>query len=185
MHRHARDFVRALLPLIPLAFITGCGGGGSGSGPSSPSANAHRKLRRPVSTMRRRFPLLRPRSPRSVRFTTINRPASDPDGDALHFSANNLPPWASMDPTNGHISGTPGENDLGVYESITISVADAARETVSPPFSITVVGDATSGRGFAAMGKAAVQGGWLAARRPRRISHPLWSQQRRSRSAAC
>jgi hypothetical protein len=71
--------------------------------------------------------------------------ASDPDGDSLRFSANNLPPWASMDPTSGRISGTPGENDLGVYESITITVADAAREAVSEAFSITVVGDVGSG----------------------------------------
>jgi hypothetical protein len=71
--------------------------------------------------------------------------ASDPDGDALHFSANNLPPWASMNPDNGRISGTPGENDLGVYEAITITVADALRQTESAPFSITVVGDAGSG----------------------------------------
>jgi hypothetical protein len=71
--------------------------------------------------------------------------ASDPDGDTLQFSATNLPPWASMDPLTGHISGTPGENDLGVYESITIVVADAARRTESAPFSITVTGDAATG----------------------------------------
>jgi hypothetical protein len=71
--------------------------------------------------------------------------ASDPDGDALHFTAINLPPWASMDPASGHISGTPGENDMGVYESITITVADASQQTESTPFSITVIGEVGSG----------------------------------------
>jgi hypothetical protein len=71
--------------------------------------------------------------------------ASDPDGDALKFSANNLPPWASLDPTSGRISGTPGEDDLGIYELITIKVADASREIETAPFSITVVGDVGTG----------------------------------------
>jgi hypothetical protein len=71
--------------------------------------------------------------------------ADDPDGDALRFSAENLPPWASIDPSNGRMNGTPGPNDEGVYESITITVADAARKTVTAPFSITVVGDVGMG----------------------------------------
>jgi hypothetical protein len=71
--------------------------------------------------------------------------ARDADGDELVFSAQNLPPWASIDPTNGHISGTPGENDVGIYESITITVADALRSTVTTPFSITVVPETASG----------------------------------------
>jgi hypothetical protein len=71
--------------------------------------------------------------------------AADPDGDTLHFTAVNLPPWASLDPTSGYISGTPGETDVGIYESITITVADAERQAATPPFSITVMGDAGAG----------------------------------------
>jgi hypothetical protein len=71
--------------------------------------------------------------------------ASDPDGDALRFTAANLPPWASMDPTSGRITGTPGENDVGIHESITIAVADASHEASTGPFSITVLEDAGSG----------------------------------------
>ena len=52
--------------------------------------------------------------------------AADQDGDALHFSAVNLPGWASIDPTDGHITGTPGANDVGIYESITVTAADGA-----------------------------------------------------------
>jgi hypothetical protein len=71
--------------------------------------------------------------------------ASDPDGDTLIFSATNLPPWASLDPSTGRVSGTPGENDRGIHEAITITVADAAHRVVSPTFSITVTGEVGAG----------------------------------------
>jgi hypothetical protein len=71
--------------------------------------------------------------------------AADPDGDKLSFSAVNLPPWASIDPTDGRIIGTPGENDVGIYESITITVADGSLKSATTPFSITVLGDTGTG----------------------------------------
>jgi hypothetical protein len=71
--------------------------------------------------------------------------ATDPDGDTLIFSAENLPPWASIDPTDGRISGTPGDGDVGIYESITIMAADAAHKSATAPFSITVIGDVGTG----------------------------------------
>jgi hypothetical protein len=71
--------------------------------------------------------------------------ATDADGDALRISATNLPPWASIDPNDGRITGTPGEADEGVYESITIVVADAGRRAETKPFSITVMSEAATG----------------------------------------
>jgi hypothetical protein len=65
--------------------------------------------------------------------------AADPDGDAIRFTAVNLPPWATIDPTSGAVTGTPGETDIGIYESITIMVADAGRQAATTPFSITVL----------------------------------------------
>jgi hypothetical protein len=64
--------------------------------------------------------------------------AQDPESDELRFSATNLPTWASLDTTSGRISGTPGPNDAGLYESISITVADATHKVVTAPFSITV-----------------------------------------------
>jgi hypothetical protein len=75
--------------------------------------------------------------------------ATDPEGDALRFSAASLPTWASIDPSTGRITGTPGENDQGIYESIVITVADATHAIVTPPFSITVVDNI--GNGVAAL----------------------------------
>jgi hypothetical protein len=76
--------------------------------------------------------------------------ASDADGDALTFTAENLPPWASIDAKTGRITGTPAAADVGEYESISITVADAAHTSVSDPFIITVT-SANAGGGVASL----------------------------------
>ena len=132
MQRRSRHFVRAFLPLIPLCFCHGCGGGGGDA------ATARASAARTVRRARAGRPSMRRRPSRSpaiedaqVGATFDYQPvAPDPDGDALQFSAVNLPTWASLDPTSGRISGTPGANDVGVYESITITVADATHQVV-------------------------------------------------------
>ncbi len=63
--------------------------------------------------------------------------ASDPDGDNLTFSVTNLPTWASFNTSNGTLSGTPGDGDVGTYAGIRITVSDGA-ETASIEFTITV-----------------------------------------------
>jgi hypothetical protein len=80
--------------------------------------------------------------------------AKDPESDTLRFTSVNLPAWASLDPTSGHISGTPGPNDAGLYESISITVADATHKVVTAPFSIVVnpaVNPAQEGNGTASL----------------------------------
>jgi hypothetical protein len=77
--------------------------------------------------------------------------SSDPDGDALRYSADNLPPWASLDPNTGRISGTPGAGDEGEYESITVAAADASHRAVTAPFSITVFATTSAGTGMASL----------------------------------
>ena len=69
---------------------------------------------------------------------TVSAADLDP-ADTLVFSATNLPPWATFDPSNGRIIGTPAASDVGSYESVTITVADATHQTVIHPFEITVV----------------------------------------------
>jgi len=64
--------------------------------------------------------------------------ARDPESDTLRFTAANLPTWASLDSASGRISGTPGPDDAGLYESISITVADATHEVATAPFSLTV-----------------------------------------------
>lgn len=64
--------------------------------------------------------------------------ANDPDGDALVFSVTGLPSWASFNSTNGRLSGTPGDADVGVYTRITIAVTDGSANASLESFSITV-----------------------------------------------
>ena len=67
---------------------------------------------------------------------------NDADGDALSFTATNLPPWATLDPKTGNLHGTPSAGDVGAYESISITVADASHHVATRDFSINVIGAA-------------------------------------------
>ncbi|MCU7844590.1 MAG: putative Ig domain-containing protein [Candidatus Thiodiazotropha sp. (ex Monitilora ramsayi)] len=64
--------------------------------------------------------------------------ANDPDGDNLTFSVANLPSWASFDSSNGSLTGTPQESDVGAYNNIQISVSDGNEVVALGIFGITV-----------------------------------------------
>jgi hypothetical protein len=67
--------------------------------------------------------------------------ATDPDGEPLTFSAQNIPDWMSFDTNTGALTGTPFGDDVGTYEDIIICVTDGEDETCLPPFTLMVVGD--------------------------------------------
>jgi hypothetical protein len=50
--------------------------------------------------------------------------AADPNGDALTFSAHNLPTNASFDPATAHFSWTPVSGQAGTYSSVRFEVSD-------------------------------------------------------------
>jgi hypothetical protein len=150
----ARNFVRAFLPAALMALCNGCGGGGSGGATPSAQNDAPPSVAVPAPAAVNRAPTITTDSSAVARVgeTYDYQPvATDPDGDTLRFTANNLPPWASMDPNTGRITGTPGENDLGEYEAITIVVADVSGQTESNPFTITVVDDTPVATGVASL----------------------------------
>jgi hypothetical protein len=64
--------------------------------------------------------------------------ASDSNGDALTFSIQNMPSWATFDASSGALTGTPTADQVGTYSSIIISVADGAATAQLPAFSIAV-----------------------------------------------
>ena len=64
--------------------------------------------------------------------------ATDPDGQVLSFSIDNLPVWASFDSLTGELSGTPGDGDVGTYTGIVITVSDGTQSSSLPSFDITV-----------------------------------------------
>ncbi len=149
MLRAPRNFVSAFLPLIPLAFCHGCGGGGGAASTAqvsvnTPAAPAPAPAPAPVNGAPTITGTVNADALVGVSYD-FQPTATDPEDDTLVFSATNLPPWASLDPSTGRISGTPGETDRGIYEAITITVADTANQTVSAAFSITVTGEVGSG----------------------------------------
>jgi len=64
--------------------------------------------------------------------------ASDPNGNALTFSIQNPPSWASFNTQSGNLSGTPGSGDAGTYTNIIISVSDGTSTASLAAFSIIV-----------------------------------------------
>uniref|UniRef100_UPI0021CAAF4D putative Ig domain-containing protein n=1 Tax=Parapedobacter soli TaxID=416955 RepID=UPI0021CAAF4D len=66
--------------------------------------------------------------------------AADIDaGDVLTFSIFNKPDWATFNATTGELSGTPGNDDVGVITGIIISVSDGAASASLPAFDLEVV----------------------------------------------
>jgi hypothetical protein len=128
---------------VAVAVFHGCAGGASGDA-AAPAADTSAATTPAVN----QAPILGGQAGEYARVGetySFQPEARDPEGDPLRFSAVNLPPWASIDPTNGRLSGTPGPADEGVYESIVITVADTARSTQGEPFSITVLGAVATG----------------------------------------
>jgi hypothetical protein len=65
--------------------------------------------------------------------------ASDPDGDALSWTVDNAPVWATFSASTGRLSGTPDASYAGLtFSGIAISVSDGKATTALAPFSITV-----------------------------------------------
>jgi hypothetical protein len=69
--------------------------------------------------------------------------ASDPNGNALSFSIQNKPSWASFNSQTGQLSGTPTSADVGSYSNVSITVSDGALSATLPSFSISVTQIAT------------------------------------------
>ena len=128
---------RRLTHLLAAAVMcAGClGGGSSGDGSSQPPPGGGPP---PASN---RAPTINgsPDTSLVVEEDYEFRPsASDPDGDDLTFSVENLPAWASFESATGRLVGTPGNADVGQFEDIRISVSDGQASDSLSPFSIAV-----------------------------------------------
>jgi len=140
MRLFARDSVRAFLPAAFLAFCA-CGGSGSTSAPPGVAGANGGGAAMPSNNA----PTI---AAASSNYARVGSPydfqptASDPEGDKLTFSSENLPNWATLDPATGRITGTPSSNDVGAYESIVIAVADASHSVKTDAFTITVLSTA-------------------------------------------
>lgn len=74
---------------------------------------------------------------------TFQPQAADPDGDALTFSALNLPSWLTINTSTGRVTGTPTEANVGMTGMITIEVSDSKAATDLPAFRIEVTSAVT------------------------------------------
>jgi hypothetical protein len=135
MQRRSHNLLRAFLPLVTICLCQACGVSGN-------SVTAETPVTVDASAISNN-------APPSVVIAAVAEAqvgaafdyqlvAQDSENDTLRFTAVNLPTWATLDPASGHISGTPGPDDAGLYESISITVADATHSVVAAPFSITV-----------------------------------------------
>jgi hypothetical protein len=151
MQRRSRNLLRAFLPLLPFCLCQACG---VSNGSEKGSVTAATPAAVAVPAISNNAPptiVIAAVADAQVGATFDYQPvAQDPESDTLRFTATNLPTWASLDPTSGRISGTPGPTDAGLYESISITVADATRKVVTAPFSITV-NPAPEGSGVASL----------------------------------
>ena len=60
-------------------------------------------------------------------------------GDTQTFSISNMPSWAAFSVSTGEISGTPTNDDIGIFSNIVITVTDGSSASDSlPAFNITV-----------------------------------------------
>lgn len=144
--------VLPFVTVLALGITSGCGSGGSGgnapapTGTLPPAASAPAPTPAPVPGTAGSAPTLSLAVDETVRvgadYESLPE-AEDADGDVLSFSAQNLPPWASIDPISGTIRGTPRAGDVGVHEDIVITVADGTHTVSTTPFTITVLPPAT------------------------------------------
>jgi hypothetical protein len=69
--------------------------------------------------------------------------ASDADGNALAFSIQGRPAWATFDSATGLLRGTPTQADVGTFSNIRISVSDGTATTALAAFNVQVVATAS------------------------------------------
>lgn len=63
---------------------------------------------------------------------------SDIENDLLELGIKNLPSWASFNDQTGEISGSPTNDDVGLYENIILSANDGNLTTEYPSFDIEI-----------------------------------------------
>lgn len=117
-----------------LAALTGCGGESTeGSDPPPPGNLAPVLSGLPSDTVV---------AGASYRFEPA---AFDANGDVLVFTIQNKPSWATFNPADGTISGTPSMVDVGTHVGIVVRATDGWESNSLPSFGIRVVAPGASG----------------------------------------
>lgn len=126
-----------VLIALSAAALSGCGGGDDESTPASGSAQPPA----PPSGGSNHAPTISGTAPGAVNASSAYNflpTSADADGDALAFSIDNKPEWATFNTSTGRLSGTPAAADVGTYPNISISVSDGHESTALSAFAIAV-----------------------------------------------
>lgn len=125
-----------MLIALSAAALSGCGGGGDeASTPASGTAQP------PAPTPTNHAPTISGTPTAAVNASTpytFTPSAADADGDALAFSIQNKPAWATFNTTTGRLSGTPAAADVGTYSNISITVSDGQANAALSAFAVAV-----------------------------------------------
>jgi hypothetical protein len=144
------SFVRPVHALALLACclaLAGCLGDGKSQGALAAAAAAAAAAA-PGGTAGNRAPAI---TGTPVTLAKTNQPyafqptASDPDGDALTFTVQNRPAWATFDPKTGRLAGTPSSSYTGTFAGIRINASDGKSQSTLPSFAITVASTTATG----------------------------------------
>lgn len=133
--------LRILAIATAVVFFGGCGGGdGESSAAAAPQTSP------PAASGGNTAPTIQGQPGTTVlagQAYSFQPTAKDTNGDALTFSATNLPAWASVNANTGRLTGTPAAADVGTYAGIAISVSDGKTSAALATFSITVTATGT------------------------------------------
>lgn len=133
--RRAKSWLAAL-PVGAMLALAGCGGG-TNAATSSPAA-----VDPPAPVPQGNAPPTISGTPLAAATAgsrySFQPVAADSDHDALTFSIQNKPGWATFSQATGQLAGTPASGDAGVYAAIAISVSDGSASVSLPAFEITV-----------------------------------------------
>jgi hypothetical protein len=139
--------MRSAVFLVLIAvFMSACGDGGSDGAPASSGEPVGRSAPPNPGDQTNAAPSISGKPPAEVVYSSkyaFTPQARDPDGDDVFFEITNIPSWASFEPATGELWGKPSLADVGVYDDIVISVSDGIVDKELPPFSITVLENAT------------------------------------------
>jgi hypothetical protein len=133
----SRLFGSPLTVLVLSILLSSCGGGGNTANTDTPTSSP------PTSPpVQNSAPSIggtpSPAVEEDIDYSFVPS-ASDADGDMLVFSIQNQPAWATFDSNTGELTGTPVQDDVGLYEGIEISVSDGAATASLPAFNIEVI----------------------------------------------
>jgi hypothetical protein len=124
---------------IAATALSGCGGGGDAV--DSAAANAPQTPVASSPSTSNQAPVIAGKAPTSVaagNFYSFVPTATDADKDALTFSVDSKPTWATFDAKTGRLSGTPTAAMVGSHENIVVKVTDGKATASLPEFAVTV-----------------------------------------------